>query len=62
MITPETQDTWLKVAKGTRKELIHEVKKAKRAAKVGPGQRELLPSSVPVVSWEPCLADYWPLR
>jgi len=47
--TPETQDTWLKVAKGTRKELIHEVKKAKRAAKVDPGQGELLPSSPPVV-------------
>ncbi len=25
--TPETQDTWLKAAKGTRKELVHEVKK-----------------------------------
>jgi hypothetical protein len=48
--TPETQDTWLKVAKGTRKELIHEVKKAKRAAKVDPGQGELLPSSPPVVA------------
>jgi len=50
--TPETQDTWLKVAKGTRKELIHEVKKAKRAAKVDPAQGELLPSSPPVVA--PC--------
>ena len=50
MATPETQDTWLKVAKGTRKELIHEVKKAKRAAKVDPGQGELLPSSPPVVA------------
>jgi 5-methylcytosine-specific restriction endonuclease McrA len=48
--TPETQDTWLKAAKGTRKELIHEVKKAKRAAKVDPGQGELLPSSPPVVA------------
>jgi len=48
--TPETQDTWLKAAKGTRKELVHEVKKAKRAAKVDPGQRELLPSSLPVVA------------
>jgi hypothetical protein len=50
VVTPETQDTWLKVAKGTRKELIHEVKKAKRAAKVDPGQGELLPSSPPVVA------------
>ena len=48
--TPETQDTWLKAAKGTRKELIHEVKKAKRAAKVDPGQGELLPSSPPGVA------------
>jgi len=48
--TPETQDTWLKAAKGTRKELISEVKKAKRAAKVDPGQGELLPSSPPVVA------------
>jgi len=50
VVTPETQDTWLKVAKGTRNELIHEVKKAKRAAKVDPGQGELLPSSPPVVA------------
>jgi hypothetical protein len=48
--TPETQEPWLKAAKGTRKELIHEVKKAKRAAKVDPGQGELLPSSPPVVA------------
>jgi len=36
--TPETQDTWLKAAKGTRKELVREVKKAKFAVKVDPGQ------------------------
>jgi 5-methylcytosine-specific restriction endonuclease McrA len=48
--TVETQDTWLKVAKGTRKELVNEVKKAKRAAKVDPGQGELLPSLLPVVA------------
>jgi hypothetical protein len=48
--TPETQDTWLKAAKGTRKELVNEVKKAKRAAKVDPAQGELLPSSPPVVA------------
>ena len=48
--TPETQEPWLKAAKGTRKELIREVKKAKRAAKVDPGQGELLPSSPPVVA------------
>ncbi|MCK9996907.1 MAG: DUF222 domain-containing protein, partial [Candidatus Krumholzibacteria bacterium] len=48
--TPETQDTWLKAAKGTRKELVNEVKKAKHAAKVDPGQGVLLPSSPPVVA------------
>ena len=48
--TPGTQDTWLKVAKGTRKDLVHEIKKAKRAAKVDPGQGELLPISAPVVA------------
>ncbi len=48
--TPETQDAWLKAAEGTRKELVKEVKKAKRAAKVDPGQGELLPSSPPVVA------------
>ena len=48
--TPETQDRWLEAAKGTRKELIREVKKAKGAAKVDPGQGVLLPSSPPVVA------------
>ena len=48
--TPETQDTWLKVAKGTRKELVRQVKKAKAAAKVDSGQGVLLPSSPPVVA------------
>lgn len=48
--TPETQDSWLKAAKGSRKELIREVKKVKRAAKVDPGQAELLPAGNPVVS------------
>ncbi|MEN8007945.1 MAG: HNH endonuclease [Candidatus Krumholzibacteriota bacterium] len=48
--TPETQDGWLEAAKGSRKELIREVKKAKRAAKVDPGQGSLLPSSPPVVA------------
>jgi len=48
--TPETQDTWLQAAKGTRKELVREVKKAKSAAKVDPGQGVLLPSSPPVVA------------
>jgi hypothetical protein len=47
--TPETQDTWLEAAKGTRQELVHEVKKAKRAARVDPAQGDLLPSSPPVV-------------
>ncbi len=48
--TPETQDSWLIAAKGTRKELVREVKKAKQAAKVDPGQGVLLPSSPSVVT------------
>jgi hypothetical protein len=48
--TPETQDSWLKAARGTRKELVNEVKKAKHAAKVDPGQGVLLPSSPPVAA------------
>ena len=48
--TPETEDHWLKAAQGSRRELVHEVKKAKRAAKVDPRQGELLPSSPPVVA------------
>ncbi len=48
--TPETQDTWLKAARGTRRELIREVKKAKRAARVDPNQGALLPSLPPVVA------------
>ena len=35
--TPETQDGWLQAAKGTRQELVHEIKKVKRAARVDPG-------------------------
>jgi hypothetical protein len=48
--TPETQDSWLKAAKGTRQELVHEIKRVKRAAKVDPGQCELLPAARPVVA------------
>lgn len=48
--TPETQDSWLEAAKGTRKELIREVKKVKKAAMVDPRQDELLPARTLVVS------------
>jgi len=48
--TPETEACWLEVAKGTRKELVYEVKKAKRAARVDPAQGELLPAVPPVVA------------
>jgi hypothetical protein len=48
--TPETQDGWLEASKGTRKELVHEVKRAKRAARVVPGQAELLPVEPTVVA------------
>jgi hypothetical protein len=46
--TTETQDGWLKAAQGTRKELVQEIKRVKRAAKVDPGQGELMPA-VPTV-------------
>ena len=48
--TAETQDRWLEAAKGSRKELVREVKKVKNAAKVDPRQKELLPASEPLVS------------
>ena len=48
--TPDTEDGWLKVAQGSRRDLVHEVKKAKRAAKVDPNQGELLRVSAPVVA------------
>ncbi len=41
--TPQTEDRWLEAAKKPRRELVREVKRAKRAAKVDPGQRDLLP-------------------
>jgi hypothetical protein len=47
--TPETEACWLEAAKGTRQELVCEVKKAKRAARVDPAQGELLPALPPVV-------------
>ena len=47
--TPETQGAWLEAAKGTRQKLVTEVKKAKRAATVDPGQGELIPNSPAVV-------------
>jgi 5-methylcytosine-specific restriction endonuclease McrA len=47
--TPETEDEWVAAAKGSRKELRREVKRAKQAAKVDPGQGDLLPA-VPAVA------------
>ena len=48
--TPETENGWLAAAKGSRKELICEVKRVKQAAKVDPGQGELLPAAPTVVA------------
>ena len=48
--TPETQDGWLKAAKGTRRELVNEIKKVKRAAQIDPKQGELLPAAKTVVA------------
>ena len=47
--TPETENEWLKAATKSRKELVREVKRAKRAAKVDPRQGELLPAAPTVV-------------
>jgi 5-methylcytosine-specific restriction endonuclease McrA len=47
--TPATEERWLEAAKMPRRELVREVKRARRAAKVDPGQGELLPSD-PVVA------------
>lgn len=48
--TPATQDAWLKAAKNSRKELVREVNRVKRAAKMDPGQNELLPGAPTVVA------------
>ncbi len=48
--TPDTEDHWLAAARGSRKDLVHQVKKAKRAARVDPSQGELLPSAPTVVA------------
>jgi len=48
--TPATEKRWLAVAQGTRRELIREVKRVKRAAKSDPAQGELMPSAATVVA------------
>lgn len=48
--TPETQAAWLEAAKKPRKELVQEVKRVKRAARVDTGQNELLPEAPTVVA------------
>lgn len=48
--TPETEDEWVAAAKGSRKKLIREVKRAKQAAKVDPGQGDLLPAAPAVAA------------
>ncbi|RKZ09633.1 hypothetical protein DRQ50_14975 [bacterium] len=50
VVTPATQGDWLAVAAGTRDQLVHEVKKAQRAARVDPNQGELLPCEPTVVA------------
>ena len=48
--TPETEDRWLEIAEGKRDDLVDEVQKVKRAARVDLAQGELLPSMPPVVA------------
>jgi len=50
VVTPATQEDWLRAAEGTRDQLVHEVKKAQHAASVDPNQGELLPSEPTVVA------------
>jgi hypothetical protein len=50
VVTPETQADWLEAARAPRRELIREVKRARQAAKVDPGQGELLPQTPTVVA------------
>jgi 5-methylcytosine-specific restriction endonuclease McrA len=50
VVTPETEDEWLQAAKGTRRELVEEVKRVRHAAKVDPAQGELLPNPPLVVA------------
>ena len=50
--TPKTEGTWLKAAEAPRKELVRQVKRARRAAKVDAGQAELLPDEPTVVAPE----------
>jgi len=46
--TPATERTWLEAARKPRRELVLAVKRAKLAAKVDPGQGELLPAETVV--------------
>lgn len=48
--TPATEGRWLKAAEAPRRELVRQVKRAKRAARVDPAQVELLPDTPPVVA------------
>ena len=48
--TPETQDGWLQAARGTRRELVREIKKVKRAAQIDPDQGQLIPAAPTVVA------------
>ncbi len=48
--TPETQDRWLQAARKPRRELVREVKRAKRAARIDPSQGTLIPETAPVVA------------
>ncbi len=48
--TPATEERWLDAARRPRRELVAQVKRAKRAAQVDPGQGELLPAVPTVVA------------
>jgi len=48
--TVDTQGPWLEAARGSRADLTHEVKRARRAAQTDPAQVELLPAKPTVVA------------
>jgi hypothetical protein len=48
--TAETEQRWLAAAARPRRELVRELKRARRAAKLDPGQGELLPAVRPIAA------------
>jgi len=56
--TPNNETRWLEAAKQPRRELVRAVKQARQAARVDPGQGELMPSEPTVVAPQELPVDY----